>query len=171
MYLDLNKLNRNYRILLYGYGNPGRKDDGLGPALIDMVEKWIIQERIKNVDVDSNYQLNIEDAYALRDYEKVIFIDASTEDIEDYIVTRVRPSDKVNFSMHSVCPSFILHLCQRLYGYSPETYLIHIKGYAFELQEGFSMQANRNLRRAYKYLQSVLSGTGSLAITTDFAIS
>ena len=144
------------KILFYGYGNPGRKDDGLGPALIDLVEKWIIQEKIKNIFVDSNYQLNIEDAYTIQDYDIIIFIDASIEDIDNYIMTRVEPSDKVNYTMHSVSPSFVLDLCKKIYNYTPETFLLHIKGYEFELQEGFSDKAQKNLKLAFNFIKELI---------------
>lgn len=155
-------MNKEFKILLYGYGNPGRKDDGLGPAIIDLVEKWIIQEEHKNIFVDSNYQLNIEDAYSIRDYDIVIFIDASIEDIDDYIVTRVEPSDKVNYTMHSVSPSFVLHLCKNMYNYTPDTFLLHIKGYAFELQEGLTEQADKNLKKAVDFIKDLLVKPNSL---------
>lgn len=155
-------MNKEFKILLYGYGNPGRKDDGLGPAIIDLVEKWIIQEEHKNIFVDSNYQLNIEDAYSIRDYDIVIFIDASIEDIDDYIVTRVEPSDKVNYTMHSVSPSFVLHLCKNMYNYTPDTFLLHIKGYAFELQEGLTEHADKNLKKAVNFIKDLLVKPNSL---------
>jgi len=151
-------LNKENRILLYGYGNPGRKDDGLGPALIDLVEKWIIQDKIKNIHVDSNYQLNIEDAYTIRDYDIVIFLDASVEDIDGFMLTRVLPADKVNFSMHSVSPSFVLHLCKEIYDYTPEAFLMHIKGYSFDLEEGLSRKASENLNLAFNFMKDLLSG-------------
>jgi hydrogenase maturation protease len=149
-------LNKEFKILFYGYGNPGRKDDGLGPAVIDLVEKSIIEEEHKNIFVDSNYQLNIEDAYTIRDYDIVIFIDASIEDIDDYILTRVEPSDKVNYTMHSVSPSFILDLCKKMYNYTPETFLLHIKGYAFELKEGLTEQAEKNMEKAVDFIKNLL---------------
>lgn len=150
-------MDKKLNILLYGYGNPGRKDDGLGPILVDLVEKWIIKNEIKNISIDSNYQLNIEDAYTIRDYDIVIFIDASIEEIDDFIFTRVEPSEKVNFTMHSASPSFVLHLCNKIYNYSPEAYLLHIKGYEFQLQEGLSDKAQRNLETAYEYIKSLLA--------------
>jgi len=149
-------------ILLYGYGNPGRKDDGLGSIVIDLVEKWIIKKGIKNISVDSNYQLNIEDAYTIRDYDIVIFVDASIEEIDDFIVTRVEPSDKVNYSMHSVSPSFVLNLCNKLYHYTPETFLLHIKGYEFQLQEGLSEKAQKNFKSAFTFIKNLLVEPGQL---------
>lgn len=149
-------MDKKLNILLYGYGNPGRKDDGLGPILVDLVEKWIIKNEIKNISIDSNYQLNIEDAYTIRDYDIVIFIDASIEEIDDFIFTRVEPSEKVNFTMHSASPSFVLHLCNKIYNYSPEAYLLHIKGYEFQMEEGLSFQAGKNLDEALQLMKRLL---------------
>jgi len=149
-------LSKKLKILLYGYGNPGRKDDGLGPILVDLIEKWVIKNEINNISVDSNYQLNIEDAYTIRDYDIVIFIDASIEEIDDFIVTRVQPSDKVNYTMHSASPSFVLNLCNKIYNYTPETYLLHIKGYEFQLEEGLSQRASKNLDEALRFIKRLL---------------
>ena len=49
------------KLLLIGYGNPGRGDDGLGPALAEAIE----QKQYADVEVDIDFQLNVEDAYAL----------------------------------------------------------------------------------------------------------
>ena len=46
------------RILLLGFGNPGRQDDGLGPALVQAIEEM----EIPGVRAEADYQLNIEDA-------------------------------------------------------------------------------------------------------------
>jgi hydrogenase maturation protease len=155
-------LKKKRRVLLYGYGNPGRKDDGLGPVLSDLLEKWIVQEDLKNMQVDSNYQLNIEDALTIRDYDIVIFIDASIEDIDSFTVTRVEPSDRVNYTMHSVSPSFVLHLCEKIFQYVPETFLVHIKGYEFELEEGLSDKAAENLHLAFRFIKDLLLEPGQL---------
>ena len=153
--------------MLYGYGNPGRKDDGLGPILVELVEKWIIEKEIKNISVDSNYQLNIEDAYTIRDYDIVIFIDASIEEIDDFIVTRVEPSEKVNYTMHSVSPSFVLDLCNKIYNYYPDTFLVHIKGYEFQLQEGLTNKARENLESALTFIKNLLAVPEELVENLD----
>lgn len=146
----------SYRILVYGYGNPGRRDDGLGPALVNLVENWIKIENISNVSVDSNYQLNIEDAYTIRNYNLVIFVDASVEDIDDFVITRVVPSAKAHFTMHSVHPAFVLDLCNQLYEEAPDVFLLHLKGYDFELREGLTIKAEKNLNNAFRDIKKIL---------------
>ena len=146
----------NYRILIYGYGNPGRRDDGLGPALVNLVEKWIEIENISNISVDSNYQLNIEDAYTIHNFDLVIFADATVEDIENFMLSRVLPSSKTDFTMHSVHPAFVLDLCTQLYEKVPDVFLLHLKGYDFELKEGLTKRAEENLKEAFHYVREIL---------------
>ena len=62
------------KILFYGYGNPGRQDDGLGIMFIEQIEQWIKDENLENIETDSNYQLNIEDAEIISHKDFVIFL-------------------------------------------------------------------------------------------------
>ena len=144
------------KILVYGYGNPGRYDDGIGPLIAEKVANWARELDLLNIHTDSNYQLNIEDAYTIKDYDIVIFVDASVEPIDDYCLTEVFPSDLVEFTMHAVSPSFVLDLCKKIYVDSPKTYLLHVKGYEFELKEGMSGAAKQNMENAMKYLKGIL---------------
>ncbi len=145
------------KILLYGYGNPGRMDDGLGNEFINRINSWIEEKNIKNILTDSNYQLNIEDAETISHFDLVYFIDASQEDINDFIISEVNPDDaKIEFTMHAVSTSFIADLCKKLYGRCPETHLVHIKGYEWEFREELSTKAEKNLEKALVFMKNVL---------------
>jgi hydrogenase maturation protease len=146
------------KILVYGYGNPGRQDDGLGNAFIELLDKWIEIDGLTNVTTDSNYQLNIEDADAIADKDIVIFVDASIEPIEDFILTKVQSSDsKIEFTMHAVSASFVLDLCHKIYKKFPDTYLLHIKGYEWDFKEELSKQADQNLNKALEFTKEIIS--------------
>ena len=73
------QVNKEPRILIFGYGNPGRQDDGLGVAIAERIEGWARQVSQTNIEVDSNYQLNIEDASNISEHDIVYFVDASKE--------------------------------------------------------------------------------------------
>lgn len=148
------------RILVYGYGNPGRQDDGLGVRCTELLEEWARKQKFTSVFFDSNYQLNIEDAAEISDKDIVIFIDASIEDIQDFIITKVKPTKKTNFTMHSVSPGFVLHLCDEIYNQRPDTYLVHIKGYEWELHEGLTEKAENNLIYTFELLKTILKYPG-----------
>ena len=147
-------------ILIYAYGNPGRQDDGLGNCMVDLLEPWLSENGIDNVELDSNFQLNIEDAESIRDKDVVVFIDASIEDIDDYHFGIVEPSEgRSEFTMHAASPAYILALCIKLYTKHPETYLLQIKGYEWEFQEGLSAKAAGNLESAASFLKGkIISG-------------
>ncbi len=145
------------KTLIYGYGNPARQDDALGVMLAEMIEEWLKNEGIAGAETDSNYQLNIEDAERISHFERVIFADASKEEhIENFEVTSVEPSARVEFTMHAVSPAFIMHLCQSIYGRTPEAWLVHIRGYEWELSEGLTQRASINLEASLQAVQSMI---------------
>ncbi len=152
------------KTLIYGYGNPGRQDDGLGNAFVEEMALWVRREKVQDVGLESDYQLNIEDALTIAAVEVVIFVDASIEeDISNFRLTRVMASEAtIEFTMHAVSPSFILDLCHKLYQKEPDTFLLHIRGYEWEFKEGITPKARQNLQKALVFLKSHLTDTRSL---------
>ena len=159
------------KILIYGYGNPGRQDDGLGISVVERIEKWIRKHKLDFVKTDCNYQLNIEDADNIKDKDVVVFVDASIEDIDDFhmgivdatkedinnfLITTVEPSNKIQFTSHSISPSYLLNLCNVIYNKSPDVYLLHIKGYKWEFMETMTEEARRNLDKSYNFLKKFI---------------
>ena len=104
------------RILIYAFGNPGRQDDGLCNRLVEELESWLSEKDFDHVTTESNYQLNIEDADNIKDKDIVVFVDASIEDIDDFHIGIVEPSEgRSEFTMHAASPAYILALCIKLY--------------------------------------------------------
>ena len=145
------------RILIYGYGNPARQDDGLGVALTNQIEDWVLENQLTGFEFENNYQLNIEDATAIADKDLVIFADASEEDIADFCLSNVDGSTKLAFTTHAASPGYIVHLCKELFQKEPLVLLLHIKGYKWAFQEGLSERAIENLDQAVEYLKTLLA--------------
>jgi hydrogenase maturation protease len=141
------------KILVYGYGNPGRQDDGLGVLLSEEIEKWAHENDLNNLQTDSNYQLNIEDALRISAFDLVIFADASQEDIKRFAFTPLVSSAKVEFTMHAVSPAFILNLCNEIYHKKPLAYLLHIRGYGWEFMQEMTPESRKNLEKAAGFLK------------------
>jgi hydrogenase maturation protease len=141
------------KILVYGYGNPGRQDDGLGVLLSEEIEQWAHENDLNNLQTDSNYQLNIEDALRISSFDLVIFADASQEDIKGFAFTPLESSAKVEFTMHAVSPAFILNLCHEIYHKKPLAYLLHITGYGWEFMQEMTPEARKNLEEAAGFLK------------------
>ncbi|MFP4471143.1 MAG: hydrogenase maturation protease [Bacteroidales bacterium] len=150
------------KIFIYGYGNPGRQDDGLGNLFVEKISQWVQQEDLKNFKFDSNYQLNIEDAAEIAGFDIVIFVDASVEDIQDVVLDEITPKTKVEFSMHSVSASYVVQLCNDIYKESPRAYLLHIKGYEWEFREGVTARAAQNLEKAIEFMKPLLKAPEKL---------
>lgn len=148
-------MSENTQILIYGYGNPGRKDDGLGCRFVELFSEWSSQNDIENIEFDCNYQLNIEDAHHISEKDLVIFVDASTENISDFLLTRVDESSDISFTSHEASPGYIYHLCTKLFDKRPNTFLLHIKGYEWNFEEGLSDLAFNNLKMSIEYMKSI----------------
>jgi hydrogenase maturation protease len=140
------------RTLVYGYGNPGRQDDGLGAALVSMLE----QAPIPGVVTECNYQLNIEDAYTISEYDAVVFVDASLVDELPYSFRPVDPSLEITFTTHSMPPESVIALCEETGLRCPPSFMLSIRGYEWDFQEGLSDNAKENLQKAYTFLMSLL---------------
>ncbi len=155
------------QILVYGYGNPGRQDDGLGVELVSRLEKWAAENELANVEFDSNYQLNIEDAETISTKDLVIFADASVEEIDDFYLSKVDGDTAISFTTHSASPGYIVQLCQELFQREPVVFLLHIKGYEWEMKEGLSIRAMDNLAKAMVCLKGILANPEKLISAED----
>ncbi len=142
------------RVLFYGIGNPGRRDDALGVEVIEQLQKKSLPAWAA---FDSNYQLNVEDALLISEYEIVVFVDASQEKGVSwpYQFREVTPEDEFAFTSHSMSPGAVLNLCQKLYGRMPRTFLLAVLGYEWNLEEGLTPAARLNLAAALNEVSKV----------------
>ena len=141
------------RVLLLCYGNPGRLDDGLGPAIGDVLER----EGLPGVTVDIDYQLTVEDAALAAEHDTVVFVDAAVRGREPFFFHSIEPVLGLGFSSHGVEPEAVLALAGELTGRVPEGYALGIRGYQFnEFGETLSSGALDNLAAALQFLLPVL---------------
>lgn len=141
------------KILVIGYGNPGRLDDGLGPALADALEPM----DLPGVTVESNYQLTVEDAAAVAEHDAVIFADAAVSGPEPFDFRPIAPGHGEGFSTHSVQPETVLGLARRLFRARTDGYILGIRGYEFnEFGQRLSERAEENLDAAVGFVRAAL---------------
>ncbi len=141
--------------LVLAWGNPGRLDDGLGPAFASTATGW----DLPGVAVESDYQLQVENAQEAARYRRVVFVDADRTGPEPFHVERLRPAPGgISFSTHSVTPGSVLALARDLFGAEPEAWLVGIRGYEFdEFGEHLSDRARANLADAADHVRVALS--------------
>jgi hydrogenase maturation protease len=123
---------RTPRILVIGYGNPGRQDDGLGPAAAAEIGKlfW------PSVTTCDNYQLVIEDAVQIANHDVVWFVDATRDGDAPCVLRRLSAAFDIAFTSHLVKPEVLLAITERCYGKSPESHLVGIRGYESSFSKG-----------------------------------
>ena len=132
-------------MLLIGYGNLGRGDDGLGPAFTDRIER----RNLPFLDIDTDYQLTVDHALAVAGAEGVIFADALIGGREPFTFARIEGGTDADLTSHSLTPVSVLSLAAMLYGKRPHAYVLGISGHEFgEVKEGLSAAALRNLELA-----------------------
>jgi hydrogenase maturation protease len=148
------------KVLVIGYGNPGRRDDGIGPAIADAIEG----ERFDNVRTQTGFQLNLEDAAALAETDAVVFVDAAKTGAEPFEFREVQPAREFAFTTHHLDPGSVVALCRDVYQHLPRAYALAVRGYEFEFAEGFSEGGRSNLDRAVGYLKQFIAAG---AKTTD----
>ena len=131
-------------MLVIGIGNVGRKDDGIGWAVLDQ-----LREAGYEGPCEYRYQLNVEDAELVSHYERVLLVDASQESLEEgYRLERVKPVSNFSYSTHQLSPGAIAHLCQDLYGKEPEIWLLVVQGFDWGIGLGLSEEAKSGIERA-----------------------
>jgi hydrogenase maturation protease len=151
-------------VLLLGFGNPARGDDGLGPALCREAASW----RLPGLTVECDYQLGIEDAVDLSQHRAVIFADAAASGPEPFGFRPLRPARSLSFSSHAASPGEVLLLCRRLFRAAPKATLLSIRGYDFgHFCERLSPRAGRNLEQALRFLRQHLQSVLASETTTD----
>lgn len=150
-------LNNVQSILVYGYGNTTRRDDRLGIDCIALLQEWISANKIRFITCKTSPQLNIEDAEEISNYDLVILVDASIDDIGGVQFSGVEIEENAAFTTHTVSPSHLLKLSRELYAGNPLVYLLQIQGYEWDFSEELTREGEKNLQKAVNLLKQKLA--------------
>ena len=114
------------RILVLGYGNPMRSDDGLGwKVAVELFRT----NRCPDVEALPCHQLTPELAPAVSRADAVIFVDSEQGGTAGEIGCREVRSESMPHSFtHHLTPGALLALSSELFGACPRAYLLSIHG-------------------------------------------
>ena len=133
------------KTIVFGIGNVGRQDDGLGWLFLDHLK----EKQFNHLDLEYRYQLQIEDAELICNYDTVIFVDAVKSNVaEGFYLKKCKPSAKFGYSTHELAPETILHLAKSLYNHQPKSHILGIEGVQWNLEIGLSDKAKHNIKKA-----------------------
>lgn len=132
-------------VLLFGIGNCGRSDDGLGWAFLDRIQ---LQADFTG-QIEYRYQLQVEDAAMVSRADRVIFVDSYQGALPGgFHWAPCNPSREFEFTSHVLAPSAVMYLCQDLYGRVPPAELLLIQGDCWDLDTHMSDAAHQRLEYA-----------------------
>jgi hydrogenase maturation protease len=126
------------RILIIGYGNTLRSDDGTGPVVAALLEREY--EGDPQIAVIACHQLTPELAPAIAAVERLILIDAEAGGRPGEIRRReLSPEPSGGDALtHHVAPGGLLAMAKLLYGRAPRTTLHTVFGGSFDAGEGLT---------------------------------
>lgn len=147
-------------ICIIGYGNPLRRDDGIGAFVAESLRS-VADRRTRILAFHQLDPLTLED---VQEADVLILVDATVEDLEDGIRwNRVR-SEKPRFShtTHHMKPSVFVGLLASLYHRAPETWVVSVKGEDFGHGAGLTEKARERALRACEEIGEFISGENRL---------
>lgn len=135
-------------ILVFGWGNPSRGDDALGPLFVERIEAL----NLPGVECLTDFQLQIEHALDLEKRERILFVDASLNIEPPFRQRRLSPARDATFSTHAITPEAVMQVYVDLHDDPPPPCtLLAICGECFELGEPLSPAAARHLEAALEW--------------------
>jgi hydrogenase maturation protease len=150
-------------ILIFGWGNPSRGDDALGPLFVER----IIAKNLPGVECLTDFQLQVEHALDLHGRSRILFVDASLDAAAPFVATRIAAAKDASFTTHAMTPQAVLQVYRDLEDEDPPPcWLLAIRGERFELGEPPRAEARRNLEAALAWaMQWLTAPAGSSADT------
>ena len=139
-------------MLVIGFGNTLRSDDGAGIRAAELVA-----ERYSNADCITTHELHPEMAETIAEHDKVFFIDASVR-VSSMTVVPLHPDGTPQaLHSHAHSPQSLVNLCRDLYAATPSLcLLIELPVFTIAFGENLSAATHRAVQEAVDYIGSVL---------------
>ena len=142
------------RLVVFGWGNDARGDDGLGPLLLARVARaaWA------DVTTVEDFQLQIEHALDLDGAEAALFLDAGKDTPAPFSFAEIGPERDESHTTHALAPEAVLDVYARsLRRPPPPAFTLCMRGERFELGEGLSTEASERLEAAWAFVQGLMA--------------
>jgi hydrogenase maturation protease len=158
------------RLLVFGYGNPSRGDDVLGPLLVEALRRENLPQHA--IEFQCDYQLQVEHALDLVDKAAVLFVDAHARCAEPFWLERIAPRRDASYTTHAMTPQAVLEVYRSaLRREPPPSFLLSIRGERFGLGEPMSGVARASLQTALEAAASwCRQWLGEIGLGSDVVI-
>ena len=141
------------RLVVFGWGNDARGDDGLGPVLLARVAA----ARWPDVTTIEDFQLQIEHALDLVGADMALFLDASVSAPAPFAFREIEMRRDESHTTHALTPEALLEVSARaLGGKPPPSFMLAVRGESFELGEPLSAEAAERLEAAWAFIEALM---------------
>ena len=141
------------RIVVLGWGNVSRGDDGLGPLLLDRIAGL----GLDHVVTIEDFQLQLEHALDLDGADLALFVDASVAAEPPFAFGETWAREGLTHTSHAMAPEAVLDVYVRVLGkVPPPAFVLAIRGDAFELGADLGAAARARLEAAFAFVRPLL---------------
>jgi hydrogenase maturation protease len=138
-------------LLVIGYGNTLRSDDGVGPRVVETVETL----NLPGVRTLCCGLLTPELADPISRARRVIFVDASIDAPRGVLLRSLAPAESTQILAHAADPRTLLALARDVFGHAPEAWWLTIPGENLGIGEELSAKAKRGFAEAIEQIQEI----------------
>ncbi len=142
------------KLVVLGWGNCSRGDDGLGPAMLARIEAL----GLGHVTTIEDFQLQLEHALDLKGADLALFIDAGSGTPAPFAFWETEARPGLTHTSHAMAPEAVLDVYTRVLGETPPpAFVLAIRGEAFELGTELGAEAVARLDLAWDFLRPLLA--------------
>jgi len=142
-------------LLVIGYGNTLRSDDGVGPKVAEAVAAL----RLLGVETLSCGLLTPELADPIARAERVIFVDAAVDAPREVQLRPLTPADSSQIMAHAADPRTMLALARDVFGHAPTAWWLTIPAENMGFGEELSPSVRAGLALALEQIKSLATGS------------
>ena len=144
------------RVVVFGYGNASRGDDGVGPLLLARLAALAPPVGV-SVTCIEDFQLQIEHALDLDEADLALFIDAGTGTPPPFAFWEGQPAPSVSPCSHALTPAAVLAVFQQMrHRPPPPAFVLCVRGDDFRLGAPLSEAGEQHCEQAWAFLQQLI---------------
>jgi len=141
-------------LLVIGYGNSLRCDDGVGLRVAEAIEAL----NLPSVRTLVTHQLNPEHADPLARVRRVVFVDAAVDHLDGVKLRSLEPGDTTQLMGHAADPCTMLALARDVFGHAPEAWWLTIPAVKLAFGTDFSPEAEAGFEAAVAEIRRIANG-------------
>ena len=138
-------------LLVIGYGNTLRGDDGVGVRVAEAVEAL----KLPGVRTFTCQQLSPEHAEMISQAERIVFVDAAVDAPKEVQLRELVPGETTQLMAHAADPRTMLALARDVFGHAPKAWWLTIPAVNLEFGETLTPDAQRGFTDAINKVKSL----------------